>query len=101
MYRADKKFKINVNGHIIYWNLSICQKKCKNFLGSKTPVKTEVLNSINFEKLAKIENKDSLYYASGTQLAGIFNCDRKTICNVITGGTVFLNFHRYFLQAAV
>ncbi|MDY4130692.1 MAG: hypothetical protein SOX88_05195, partial [Treponema sp.] len=29
---------------------------------AKRPVKTEVLNSIDFEKLAKKENKDSLYY---------------------------------------
>lgn len=30
---------------------------------SKRPVKTEVLNSIDFEKLAKIEHKDSSYYS--------------------------------------
>lgn len=29
---------------------------------AKRPVKTEVLNSIDFEKLAKKENKDNLYY---------------------------------------
>ena len=29
---------------------------------AKRPIKTEVLNSIDFEKLAKKENKDNLYY---------------------------------------
>ncbi len=29
---------------------------------AKRPVKTEILNSIDFEKLAKIEHQDSLYY---------------------------------------
>ena len=29
---------------------------------AKRPIKTEVLNSIDFEKLARKEHKDSLYY---------------------------------------
>ncbi len=29
---------------------------------SKRPVKTELLNSIDFEKLAKVNNKEQMYY---------------------------------------